>query len=75
MPVVVKINCCWGNCWAPAGCPARSGWGNIAVGWKKGVPGGKPYAVGANGIYLEKGKKQTRIYILHRIEHIQLNSI
>lgn len=48
--VVVNTYCCWGYGWAPGGWPARSGWGKIAAGWKKGVPGGKPYAAGANGI-------------------------
>lgn len=53
MAVVVNKNGCWGY----GGCPARSGWGKMAVGWKKGVPGGKPNAVGPNGIYIEKEKQ------------------
>ncbi len=60
MPVVVKMKGCWGNGWAPAGFPARNGWGNIAAGWKNGVPGGKPNAVGANGIYFNTKKKKRR---------------
>lgn len=51
LSVVANTNDCWGNGWAPAGCPARSGCGKMAVGWNNGVPGGKPNAVGANGIY------------------------
>lgn len=51
LPVVVKTNDCWGNGWVFAACPVSSGWGNIAAGWNKGVPEGKPNVAGANEIY------------------------
>ncbi len=39
----------------------------MAVGWKNGVPGGKPNAVGANGIYISK-KKHIKMMIQIIIE-------
>ncbi len=56
----------------------------MAVGWKKGVPGGKPNAVGPNGIYTEQTKMihsswnriqyhWTRISFLSKFDRINMH--